>query len=336
MWSNKNIKIFINYFLGPLLFLWLSYILYQQVRHQPHIETSWLRIKESLQSTQSLYLLFAFVLLFVNWGLEAVKWQLSVRDIHPLRLGQAFKAVLTGVSVSVTLPNRVGEYLGRMMYMPEGKRLKVISVSVVSSISQLLVTLAGGTVGLLLLKEKLIASGLISLVGFQFALAALGLTTLILTALYFNLSFLERWIEGKLKHRSLLYLIEAVGLLDLQRLLQLLLLSTVRYVVFLIQYLLLFRLFEVEVPLSSLVWIMSLVFLALAVIPTLAVVVEFSVRSEVCLQLVGLFTGNKLGIVLTSVTAWLINLIIPALIGSILILGLKFFRRTGNDNLLKN
>ncbi len=72
---------------------------------------------------------------------------------------------------------------------------------------------------------------------------------------------------------------------------------------------------------------MSLVFLTLAIIPTIAVVVEFGIRGEVCLQLVGLFTANSLGIVLTSATIWFINLIIPALAGSLLILSIKIFKR---------
>jgi hypothetical protein len=72
---------------------------------------------------------------------------------------------------------------------------------------------------------------------------------------------------------------------------------------------------------------MSLVFLALAIIPTIAVVVEFGIRGEVCLQLVGLFTANSLGIILTSATIWIVNLIIPALAGSLLILTIKIFKR---------
>ena len=81
---NKNIKIFLNYFLGPLLFLWLSFSIYQQIRNQSHLEASWLHIKESFQSAKVIYLLLTVLLMFFNWGLEAAKWQLDLQHKHPV------------------------------------------------------------------------------------------------------------------------------------------------------------------------------------------------------------------------------------------------------------
>jgi hypothetical protein len=47
--------------------------------------------------------------------------------------------------------------------------------------------------------------------------------------------------------------------------------------------------------------------------------------------LVGLFSANGIGIWMTTVTVWFVNLIIPAIIGSLLILSIKkiFVRRNG-------
>jgi hypothetical protein len=265
--------------------------------------------------------------MFFNWGIEAAKWKLSVQDIHPISFKQAFKAVLSGVSVSVTTPNRIGEYIGRMMFMPEGQRLQVIAVSLIASISQLMVTLLAGTIGLVILKNALIDAGIINGILYCSVIAGLLIGSLILTLFYFNLSRIEKWLESVLKRKSWLYFIHAVQQFGMQRLSLLLLLSLVRYSVFVIQYILLFRLFDVGVEAVTLFWVMSLVFLTLAIIPTIAVVVEFGIRGEVCLQLVGLFTANSLGIVLTSATIWFINLIIPALAGSLLILSIKIFKR---------
>jgi len=118
MQMNKNIKIFINYFLGPLLFAWLIYSIYRQVLKQPQLEESWFRIRQSFQSYKIVYLVLGLLLIAVNWGLEAWKWMISVRTFYPVKFLQAFKAVLSGVSFSVTMPNRVGEYLGRIVYLP--------------------------------------------------------------------------------------------------------------------------------------------------------------------------------------------------------------------------
>ncbi|MFN2458463.1 MAG: lysylphosphatidylglycerol synthase domain-containing protein [Chitinophagaceae bacterium] len=326
MQLNKNIKIFINYFAGPLLFCWLAFSIYNQIVHQPGLLSSWLHIKESFTSNKFFYLIVVVLLMLVNWGIEAWKWKISVDVLHRLPFYQAFKAVLSGVSFSVTTPNRIGEYLGRMIYVPEGMRLKIISITVVGSLSQILVTFIAGTAGFFLLQEQLLKSGLISFFWYQFiAFGLLGIIT-ILTLFYFNLSTIEKWIEQGLKRSSWLHLIRHIQKFNMQLLIKLLLLSSVRYCVFMMQYILLFRLFDVNVPVTAIFWVMSLVFLGLAVIPTIALV-EVGIRGEITLQLMGLFTINSLGVTLTSVSIWFINLIVPALAGSFFILSVKVFKQ---------
>jgi hypothetical protein len=331
---NKNIKIFLNYFLGPLLFLWLTFSIYQQIQNQSHLEASWLHIKQSFRTSKVMYLLLTVFLMFANWGLETAKWMLAVRPVHKVSFIQAFKAVLSGVSFSVTMPNRVGEYLGRLLYMPEGKRLQAISLTVVCSISQLLVTLLAGTLGFFVLKAHILRANLISVIGYQFVAFGLVLLILILTLFYFSLSAIEKWLEHRLKMASWLYMVRAIRSFDMQRLGLLVLLSGIRYGVFVTQYLLLFRLFEVNVSVIDGLWVMSLVFLALAVIPTIALV-EVGLRGQISLQLVGLFAANNLGILLSTVTIWGINLIIPALVGSLLILSVRLFTRRKDRKLIR-
>jgi len=262
----------------------------------------------------------------LNWGLEALKWQLSVATIHRLSFLKSFKAVLSGVAFAVTTPNRIGEYVGRMMYMPEGKRLKVIAVTIIGSLSQILVTLWLGVAGVIWFGKELISKWPYMEPWFWWIIAALIFVAGILTLFYFNVAAIERSIERRIKRASWLYLIEAIQDFGMQRLGVLLLLSLARYLVFAIQYVLLFRLFEVHVPVADLFWIISVVFLILAIIPSIALA-ELGVRGEVSLQIVGLLTTNSLGIILTSVAVWFINLVVPALAGSILILGVRLFKR---------
>jgi hypothetical protein len=66
-------------------------------------------------------------------------------------------------------------------------------------------------------------------------------------------------------------------------------------------------------------------FLILAIVPTIALA-ELGVRGKISIFLFGAFSTNTLGIVLTASTIWLINLILPALAGSLFVLGIKFFR----------
>ncbi|HEX8314030.1 MAG TPA: lysylphosphatidylglycerol synthase domain-containing protein [Flavisolibacter sp.] len=326
MLPNKTIKIFLNYFLGPLLFVGLSFSIYQQIRNQPHLAQSWKEIKEGFVSTRVVYLVFAVLLIFVNWGIETWKWKLLVSSIMPIKFFKAYKAVLSGVSFSVSLPNRIGEYIGRMMYQPEGGRLKIISLAIVGSIAQLLVTILCGIIGVILLKKELLQAYPQFVIWFQFVLYGLLFVFFLTLLFYFKVGSLvflfNRWLSS---HRYL-YLVEALKNFNVSFLAKIFFLSSIRYCVFLLQYILLFHFFHVDVSALTIVPVMSVVFLALAIIPSIALL-EVGLRGEVSLRLMGLFSMNSLGIGLTSVTVWFINLIIPAVIGTLFLLNVKLLSK---------
>ena len=329
MRPGKNIKIFFNYFLGPLLFAWLSWSIYHQVAGQPDLEKSLSRIKESLQSKEVLKMALVLVLMMVNWSLETVKWRTAVKNVQPVKFGTALKAVLSGVSFSVSTPNRTGEYLGRILYMDEGNRLKTISLTILCSISQLMITLAAGITGLLVLKERIYNSDIIagwSTIWVQAFLYGSLIVMFFLTVFYFRVSLFVRWLDKLPALGKYTYLINELEKLNATLLVKLLSLSAVRFVIFAVQYYLLFSFFDVSIGWWQSFWAVSLSFLILAVIPGFALI-DLGIRGEVGLKVVGLFSVNALGIGLTTVTVWFINLIIPALTGSVLILGLKVFKK---------
>ncbi len=327
---RKNIKIFINYLLGPLLFIGLSYSIFRQIKGQSDLSQAWNRIRQALNS-QMLWNLFAvIVLMIINWSIEAVKWKLSVKKIQQVTYLRAFKAVLSGVSFSVSTPNRMGEYLGRILYMDEGNRLKTVSITIVGSISQLIITLLMGCIGLLFLLPEIETAGMLSSpwnsVLFYGVLAAL----IVLTLFYFRLSWLVKLVDRFSGSSRYVYLVRSLEDFNTKMLLQLLLLSALRFFVFIIQYYLLFRLFDVDVTWWQGFWATSVSFLVLAIIPTFAIA-ELGLRGKVTLSLLGLFSSNELGITFTAGSIWFINLVIPAIVGSLLILGIKKIFKAKNE-----
>ncbi len=323
---NKNIKIFINYFLGPFLFLWLVFSLYQQIKAQAHLENSWQHIVHSFRSRKMVALFAVVCLMVVNWGVEAYKWKLSIAPIYIISFQKAFKATLSGVSFSVTMPNHVGEYAGRIMYLPEGTRLKAIAATVVSSLSQLLITILAGVVGFLFLKNAMIAAGMLSNMWYYFILFGLFAAVSLLVLVYFETGGLGKLLERWLQKSKYLYLVQSLRTFSGRLLLQLAGLSLFRYFIFISQYVLLFYLFDVSVSIGIVWCVVSVMFLAMAAIPSIALV-DVGLRGQINLQLMGLYTINSLGVVLSSVTIWFINLMLPALIGSLFILSIKVFKR---------
>jgi uncharacterized membrane protein YbhN (UPF0104 family) len=324
---NKNIKIFLNYVLGPLLFAWFSYSIFKQIKSQPHLEESWLNIKSSFTDIRVINLLLVFVLMFANWSLEALKWKISVQQVQPVSFLRSLRAIFSGVSFSVTTPNRMGEYFGRVLYMNEGNRLKVISLTVLGSLSQLIVTIFFGLLALLVLKPDIVNGGLSGWaewinMGFVGAM----ISVIVLTVFYFRIEWLTRWIEKIPAIKKYIWLINELEKVDTTLLIRLLSISMLRYLVFVTQYFLLFRFFGVEIDWWQGFWATALVFFIMAITPTIELL-EIALKIVVAKEIFAIFTVNTLGIGSVITTIWLINLVIPATIGSLLILGIKLFKK---------
>jgi hypothetical protein len=266
-----------------------------------------------------------------NWSCEALKWKVLIGHIQNISFLTAFKAILSGLSVSVAMntPNGTGEYFGRILYIKKGNRIRAITLTFVGSISQLIVTLVFGTIGVFLLKEKFYNAtsqnthlSLAIINGVAYGSIAV---TIALISIYFKLSWLVKLLEKIPFIAKYAYFIQKLEDLRWHELLKVLLISILRYSVFIVQYLLLLQIFNVGIDIVNAFWLITIMFLILAIVPTIALA-ELGVRGKISIFLFGAFSTNTLGIVLTASTIWLINLILPALAGSLFVLGIKFFR----------
>ena len=324
-----NWKKILNYVVGPILFVVLAYSIYNKIQSQPNLPKSWATIRTTFSSHA--YLLILMLLLMVlNWSLEARKWQLLIRPVQKVSLMTGFKAVLSGLSFSLFIPNGMGEYLGRMLYMQEGNRLKSVAVSFMGSLSQVIVTLVVGVIGLEFMVHYVPSAGLANTGLTRFWVKALVYSVIIFIGffllLYFKISIFVSWFEKipfVYKHRLL---IDSLKAFDRRLLLRVLLLALCRYSVFIAQYVLMFYLFNVMMPLKEAIWSVSILFLLIAIVPTIPIA-ELGVRGEISIKVFGLFSSNTLGIVSAAGFIWLINLIIPALVGSLFVLSLRIFKK---------
>lgn len=313
---------------GPLLFCLLAFSIYRQIQRQPNWEQSIQQIIGAFDTLAAWKLAAVFALMMVNWGIEARKWQLVISRMQLISWWKCLKATFTGTTLAFFTPNRMGEYVGRVLYIEEGKRIKAISLTIVCSMAQLLVTLVLGSIGLVVIRsEWLTAGGNSNSVVFWLnaVLYVSLLATGFLTLLYFRLSWLIRWIERIPKIDKWLTHIRVLDNFNATVLWRILSLSVARYLVFVLQYYLLFQVFGVELNGWQVFWSVTVVFLVLAIVPSIALVTELGVRWKTSVEVVQLFSANVVGILATSLAIWIINLVIPALIGSLLILNIRLF-----------
>lgn len=307
------------------MFIILSWSLYQQIINQPDLAERWEQIKESWK--QGMFWL-VFLLMFINWGIEAKKWQLLLSPLEKFSFYKSFKSVLAGCSVTMLTPNRIGEYGGRIIYVQEKNRLKAISVTILGSMSQLLVTMLMGTCGLIILRY--LPENIESITALPWLIGNILLYisisfTVILSMLYLRI----RWVLIVMeKIRFLKSLVRHIKVLDVfsgKQLLRILFLSFSRYMVFILQYVILLNVMEVKVSIILCFWLLTIFYLVMAVAPTIGFI-ELPVRAAVCVELFRLYSMNILGIQASALGIWLINLVIPAVIGSLLIFGIKILK----------
>jgi len=321
---NKSIKILLKWFIGPLLAVWLFYSLYQQVKAQPDIEASVTLIKTLPFGTGAWKFWMVILFVFVNWGLEARKWQLLMQVLQPISFITAFKSVLCGVTFSLNTPNRMGEYGGRILFVEEGKRIKAITLSIAGGIAQLIITMLMGCLGLVYLLTKPGTTELmmgISAFWLKIFLYGSILGTLIFIFFFFRLGWLIRLLQKLPYSNRFSKYINVLETFDAKILLRLLSISLFRYVVFVLQYIFMLQLLQVEQNVWTGFWIITVMFWILAIIPSFAIA-DLGIRGTVAKTLFS-YSSNTLGILTATFGIWFVNLFIPALIGSLLILGIK-------------
>lgn len=320
----------LNYIVGPLLFIILTYAIYRRIQNQENFHNSWEVIKQSFNGPQQWKFWIVMALSLVNWGIEARKWQVLMQPVQQISLFRAFKAVLSGLAMSLFVPNRVGEYVGRILYMDEGNRLRSIALTLVGSVSQLIVTMVAGIGGLIymrwyILDESRQLAGL-SVFWFDGLLYAIIVGTALLILVYYKLSRITSIIERIPFVSKYSFFIQKVETFHWRELTRVLSLSVSRFAVFTFQYLLLMQVFEVHINIIDGWWLICVMFLVLAIVPSIPIA-ELGVRGNASLQLFGLLSTNTIGIIATAAGIWGINLILPSLAGSLFILSIKLFRK---------
>jgi len=322
--------LFPAYILGPIVFLLLAWFIWQQIIRQTDWRTSLDAIRSAITGPRQWRLWLVLLLMPVNWGIEARKWQLAMRPDGGIDFRNACKAVFTGTTMASFTPNRMGEYLGRILYVKEGRRIAAISLTMVCSAAQLLITLVAGACGLIwlfpLLHHGRVPDGRGLEGGLPATLAVTAVFLFGLGALYFCIPRLTRWLAGFPRVRKFGAFIKVLENFDPNILLKILFLSFVRYIVFVVQYSLVFPVFSVSLGFGQVLGGMSVVFLIMAIVPTFTFLTELGLRWGASIRVLELFSANTVGIFAASFAIWLINLIIPALIGSLLIVSIKLFK----------
>lgn len=284
------------------------YFLYNRLLVQQ--ELNWNTLEDFMLHKISFWSLLGILFLsFLNRFLEIVKWQNLVRFIKPIPLSEASKQVLGSLTLALFTPNGIGEYAGKALFFEKKKTKKIIFLNLICNGVQLLLTIIFGTLGFIYFNAffKIISTY------YVMALCAGGIVFIASLFLMRNTT-IKGYSVKKLVHK-----IEEIPKEIHQKNM---VLGFLRYVTFSHQYYFLFLLFGVHSPyLIMMATITSVYFLASS-LPSFQFL-DFAVKGGVAVYFFGMLgIPDWISVFITSLL-WILNTVIPVLLGSIYVLNFK-------------
>ena len=260
------------------------------------------------------YLIICVVLMPVNWMLEALKWQKLTKAFQMLSYRDALASVLSGVSLGVLTPARIGEYGGRMLHLHPDHKLASVGATFIGSIAQNTINAAVA----LPLSYYFLKSVFDVTYGWSSTFLTLITAGVIISLIvYYNIGRLIRVAERFDFFRSKRELIKKLGYAaeyDSETLNRVILISVARYIVYCIQYLCIVWFFNFDQENIILAGAIATIYLVQSGIP-LPPVMGLMARGELAILIWSHLQVDAVTALGATLMLWTINLMIPALAG---------------------
>lgn len=291
------------------------YFIYQKLSKNPELDfgvfINYL-IKNDVFTLKNI--IFLLLLTFLNWFFETLKWQTLVKSIKKITINKAFEQSLGALTASLFTPNRIGEYGAKAIYFTAKHRKRIVLINLLGNMLQMLTTIIFGIVGLsFFISQYHIDFDYYRLV--QLILIAILMFTLI----GFGVSKMNLNIRGfsfeKIKHFILNF--------PKKDAIVALLYSIIRYLIFSFQFYLILSILGLEITYLNAMLIISSMYLLASLLPSIFIF-DVVIKGSVAVYLFSYLGINELTILSTILIMWLLNFVLPSLLGSLFVLNFNF------------
>lgn len=311
---DKKITFWVKIVVFAVLLTYIVHVIQQQPFDWSTVQTQLRAVSHPEQWGVSLLLLTP-----VNWGLEALKWQILLRRVESVRFWEACKGVLAGVSLGFAMPAQLGDTTGRVLSL-RTNRAGGIGASLVSGGMQFYVSIVFGAVAwayhLMLVPERSHTAGRWLLV---------LLASLSLGGIGFGLARkqLVRYASGRPALQRFADYWAVAGLYSDREIGLALGVAALRYLVFSLQFYLAMRVVGLILPPTVAASGIGLVFLAKTITPAFNLLSDLGVREAASLWVFSPFAVSVPVLLTVTLTLWVANVLIPVLVGLIWVWKLK-------------
>jgi hypothetical protein len=315
-------KIF-SYLLKAIVLVLAGIFIYHRVSNNDNLKQFENLIARINRSQVIVTMSFIIFLMVVNWVLESFKWKYLTRKLVKITTWEAIEAVFCGLTWAIFTLNRIGEYGGRVLFLPNRRRIHGVFAMAVGSFGQNVITNVLGLIALMWFAftyqpiNLWLAGGLsVGAIGFIVLILVFYIHIRWLVTLLNKIRFLKKY------HRFF----DIIGRYRFQELLNIMWFCLSRFLVFSFQYYLVIHLLMPQIPVFPMMMMVFILFFIQSALPSLDLI-DVGVRSMTASAFFVYITDQKIAVIAAVSSIWLINLIIPAILGSVFVLKLKFFDR---------
>ena len=323
---NTQLKRAIGYILKISIFILVIWYCYKLLTNNNAIRDFYKLMFEINPTRIYITLLVIFVLMLMNWFTEALKWKFICSHFEPIGLRKAIESVFSGLSWAVFTPNRIGEYGGRVFFLKSRKRVFGVIGMLIGAISQMVITNVVGMIAVCWFIGKYLDVN--SMFFIVICLAGLVYISFFLL-LYFNIKLINTWlskIRFLKKYKRFLDLLLRYKKEDIQRVF---IYSITRYAIFTSQYCILMQVIIPDMPVLDMIPMIFILFFVQSALPSLDLL-DVGVRSVTASYFFGFITPHIVAVMAITACVWFVNLIIPAIIGSVFVFKINFFGTRDN------
>jgi hypothetical protein len=320
----------INYLLKGTIVILLLFVLWKQVIARDDSSELAMAFVGQLRQAQWPWLIAVIALMPVNWGLEALKWRQLVHSFSGLGFWGTMRAVLCGVALSMLTPNRMGDYLGRLLGIEFRHSVKAVAATAVGNFSQLIVLLGAGLVGFLYFSSHYWLG--LEIQSWKIMVPGICGAALLLWG-YFHIDAVGEAVRKLPENNKIQQWLRRLSILEDYRagdLGRVLLMSLARYSVYTFQYYLMLRFYSIDPPVGAALAGIASIYLIQSSVP-LPPLAALLARGEIALLVWAPFSANELGILAATFSLFIINLGVPALLGTTFIVKKNLIKSLGYE-----
>lgn len=295
----------------------LVYTLYFQLNTKEVSSSQFYQFFLTLTLEKIIFAALAILLMPINWFLESFKWKKLVnviqRDFH---LFDAIQGILIGVFFGFLTPNRIGEFGGRLFKIASGNKVKALNLSLVGGFAQFVITFLFGMFGSFSLLSAYFE------LNYAFAYWCFVIIFMVTIIIYFNFKQIIKFIFSYEFFRK--FSAKYVFNFDFTNffLLKILVITFLRYCIYVLQYVLILYFLGVDLDIIFLFKTISTMLLIQTIIPSFTLI-DVGIRGNVLLFLLSDFVENQIVILICVLLVWILNLVIPAIVGYVNFINLK-------------